>query len=92
MLGVADTTGELTRLCVSISSTQHRDFCPNICLFLQTLLKVFLSLPQKNHSDLNRKISVMESSVLKVELICFNLKIRGSEYYATFDQQESNED
>lgn len=76
LLGVADLTGELMRLCVSSVSQGAFDYCHTIRRFLQQIFngcflfsspKGFSSLSLAPRDEINKKLKVMESSLRKVE-------------------------
>lgn len=77
-MGIADLTGELTRLCIHCASTEHRNKSFLIASFLKEVYKGFLLFSTSRQYDLSQKMNVLKSSIIKVELLCFNMKIRGN--------------
>ena len=78
VLGVADLTGELMRLCINSVGCGDRDLPFQLLPFIRAVYCGFLSLGPVS-KEMGRKISTLKSSVLKVENVCYTLKIRGSE-------------
>ena len=77
-LGIADMTGELMRMCINAVGSGDRDLPFNILPFIKAIYIGFLSLKPFN-KEFNRKVLVMKNSLLKVESVCYTLKIRSSE-------------
>lgn len=61
--------------CVSAHKYQY---CYQIAEFLRNLFDSFNMLP--HHGEMVKKMGVMQSSLQKVEALCFTVKVRGSEY------------
>ena len=80
-------SGELMRRAInSASSRQGHTLTIEICNALRELQRTFLRLyiPSGRAvkgfaSDLNGKMEVMKQSVSKVENVCYNIQVRGSE-------------
>ncbi len=66
------------RVCVNLTTTGQFQECLNITTFLRTLYDAFCALPKLN-SELKNKRAVMETSLQKVENVCFHIKVRGKE-------------
>jgi len=68
------------RVCVSSISSGNFDLCLSIAKFLRKIYDGFFSLPISHRGEFGKKLTVMKSSLQKVENICFNIKLRGEEY------------
>ncbi len=77
-LGIADMTGELMRICINAVGCGYRDLPFNILPFIKAIYIGFLSLKAFS-KEFSRKLNVMKNSLIKVESVCYTLKIRGSE-------------
>jgi predicted translin family RNA/ssDNA-binding protein len=83
----ADKRGELMRRAINnISSRAGRTIAMEICTALRHIESSFLRLYIPSNSgpgglagELGKKISVMKTSVSKVESACYNVHVRGSE-------------
>jgi len=80
--GVADLTGELMRFCITSASSGNRDICYKILDFMQPAYLGFKALPIA--FLYSNKIEVMAASLQKVELVCFQLTLRGKEFSDNF--------
>jgi len=78
--GIADLTGELMRLCINTVPSGNHQFCNKITEFVRNIYDGFCRLPTATKNELTQKIEIMQQSLLKVENVCFNIKVRGSEY------------
>lgn len=78
VLGIADLTGELMRLCINSAANGDRNTCFQVCNFLRQLHNTFLSLGNV-YRDVSSKVRVMKASLSKVEAACYTLKVRGLE-------------
>jgi len=85
VLGIADLTGELMRFATNASSIGNRTVAFEVKKFLQDLLAQFLALQHYEHrcasirKDLCNKISIMQTSCYKVEMLCFKLTLQDKE-------------
>lgn len=90
LLGIADTTGELMRLCINSAtkaiSKESRAKVFRLCSFVRTLYGMFVSFSSLTadrsgkKNALENKLSVMRSSLQKVEDTCYALEIRAQEF------------
>lgn len=78
VLGVADLTGELMRLCVNVATGEDTQVVFCILRFVGCVYNNFLSL-MPTHKEILRKIQTLRSSLIKIEKVCYTLKVRGSE-------------
>ena len=78
LLGIADLTGELMRLCINSVGCGDKELPFNLLPFFRAMHCGFLSLRSLN-KEMGRKTSVLKNSLHKVEKVCYTLKIRGSE-------------
>lgn len=79
ILGLADFTGELMRLCINSLGSGNRELPFTILPFFRALSCGFHELGPTRLKCMHQKMSVLRSSLWKVENICYTLKIRGSE-------------
>jgi len=79
LLGVADLTGELMRLCINSVGSGNSTLPFGILSFMRTAWQGFLGIDADNVKYLNQKMDVMNASLCKVENVCYNIRIRGSE-------------
>ena len=78
ILGVADLTGELMRLCINSAANGDRDTPFEVCRFMRLIHDAFVSFGNCNR-DVASKLRVLKNSLSKVENACYTLQIRGSE-------------
>lgn len=94
LLGIADLTGELMRLAIntlgqslmptlqdedaSILSPEQR--VQHILQFLRDIKSGFDGLSLTKMSPISKKMGVLRQSLQKIELACYNVKVRGAEY------------
>jgi len=78
MLGVADLTGELMRMAINRIGSREFAEAESICGLLRLIHQEF-SVFRCEHREMNKKVSVMKTSLKKVETACYNVKVRGSE-------------
>lgn len=78
VLGIADMTGELMRICVNAVGCGDRKLPFNVLPFMKAIYIGFLSLTPFS-KEFSRKLIVLKNSLLKVENVCYTLKIRNSE-------------
>ncbi|XP_050307800.1 translin-associated protein X [Anthonomus grandis grandis] len=79
VLGIADLTGELMRKCINTLGTGNVSDCFNICNFVRAINTGFLGLSYSGNKEISRKAYVLRQSLSKMELVCYNIQIRGSE-------------
>ncbi|KAF9905760.1 hypothetical protein EC991_001298 [Linnemannia zychae] len=95
LLGIADLTGELMRLAINtlgqslmpttalqesggILSPEQR--VQHILQFLRDIKSGFDGLSLTKMSPISKKMGVLKQSLQKIELACYNVKVRGAEY------------
>lgn len=78
LLGLADLTGELMRLCINSVGSGNRKLPFELLPFFRALFCGFHSFGS-GVKYMNPKRSVLRSSLGKVENVCYTLKVRGSE-------------
>ncbi len=78
VLGIADLTGELMRMCVNAigSGTLSQPF--KLLLFVRAVYCAFSSLRPVSR-EIPQKLRVLRNSLEKIEHVCYTLRIRGSE-------------
>jgi len=81
LLGVSDLTGELMRLCINSVATRNKHVSVDVLSFMRKMHDGFTGLPMSALTgELGKKLQVTKESLQKVENVCFNVKVRGSEY------------
>lgn len=78
VLGLADLTGELMRLSINAVGSGNREFPFLLLPFFRALFCGFHSFGP-GVKNMKQKMSVLRSSLGKVERVCYTLKVRGSE-------------
>ncbi|KAJ8963359.1 hypothetical protein NQ318_018831 [Aromia moschata] len=79
ILGLADFTGELMRRCINTLGVGNVSECFKLCNFVKYINAGFLGLMAPGNKELSRKAYVLRQSLAKMELVCYNIQIRGSE-------------
>ena len=79
ILGIADLTGELMKMCINCVSAGKHKRAYEICNFMRTLHGNFLGLYSKEMKNLNRKLMVLRQSLIKVENACYVVQLQGLE-------------
>lgn len=90
LLGIADTTGEIMRLCISsvahaLSDPEAKREVSKLCSYIRALYDTFESYSSLAKESLGQqkvlrgKIYTMKSSLHKVEEVCYILEVRGQE-------------
>lgn len=79
ILGLADFTGELMRRCLNTLGVGNIGECFKLCNFVRHINTGFLGLMAPGQKELSRKGYVLRQSLSKMELVCYNIQIRGNE-------------
>lgn len=79
ILGLADFTGELMRLCVNSIGNGDFELPFEVVDFLRQIFDGFQLIGNQSGRELNRKVRVLRQSLRKVENVCYTLQVRGSE-------------
>ncbi|XP_001514013.1 translin-associated protein X isoform X2 [Ornithorhynchus anatinus] len=79
LLGVADLTGELMRLCISSVGNGDMDTPFEVSRFLRQVYDGFSFIGNTGPYEVSKKLYVLKQSLGKVENACYALKVRGSE-------------
>lgn len=79
VLGIADLTGELMRKCINNLATGDIDSCFETCNFVRSLYNGFLSCDRIAGRLVEKKLYVLKQSLLKMENVCYTIRVRGSE-------------
>lgn len=80
ILGIADLTGELMRKCINSLGSGNIDDCFLTCNFVKNIYSGFLSVGNvSNNREVNRKAFILKQSLYKMEHVCYNIVVRGSE-------------
>ncbi|CAI9532106.1 unnamed protein product, partial [Staurois parvus] len=79
LLGVADLTGELMRLCISSVGNGDIDTPFELTQFLREIFDGFAYIGNTGPYEISRKLYTLKQSLGKVENACYMLKVRGSE-------------
>lgn len=78
ILGLADLTGELMRLCINAVGCGNRELPLTLLPFFRALYTGFHFFGP-GLRQMNQKMTTLRSSLGKVESVCYALKVRGSE-------------
>lgn len=78
MLGIADLSGELMRLCINASGSGEDDVSYRICSFIRIIYQRFVGI-SKRLKGLSKKCQQVEQNLAKVEKTCYELKLRKAE-------------
>lgn len=79
VLGIADFTGELMRMCINSIGSGDTEIPFMLVTFMRQLYDSFQLLGNTPGREYVRKLSVMRQSLAKVENACYMLRVRGSE-------------
>ncbi|XP_056292151.1 translin-associated protein X [Pseudoliparis swirei] len=79
LLGVADLTGELMRLCISSVGNGDIDTPFQVSQFLQQIHDGFSYIGNTGPYEVSKKLHTLRQSLGKVEDACYALRVRGSE-------------
>jgi len=79
ILGIADLTGELMRKCINNLATGDIASCYQTCNFVRSMYKGFLGSVGMSGREVGRKLYTLKQSLLKMENVCYMVKVRGSE-------------
>uniref|UniRef100_A0A8C5MLZ0 SprT-like N-terminal domain n=1 Tax=Leptobrachium leishanense TaxID=445787 RepID=A0A8C5MLZ0_9ANUR len=79
LLGVADLTGELMRLCIGSVGNGDIDTPFELSQFLREIFDGFSYIGNTGPYEISRKLYTLKQSLAKVENACYTLKVRGSE-------------
>lgn len=79
LLGVADLTGELMRLCIGSVGNGDINTPFQLTQFLREIFDGFAYIGNSGPYEVSRKLFVLKQSLSKVENACYMLKVRGSE-------------
>ncbi|XP_071869248.1 translin associated factor X [Bombus fervidus] len=79
ILGIADLTGELMRMCISNLARGDKDKCYQTCNFVRDIYKCFLGCTNASNRLMNRKLYTLEQNLHKIENACYAINVRGSE-------------
>ena len=78
VLGIADLTGELMRMCITAVGAGQQEVPFQILPFISSISHGFQSLLPIS-KEVGHKLRTLRSSVAKIETACYTLQIRGSE-------------
>lgn len=79
ILGIADLTGELMRKCINNLGTGDIASCFQTCNFVRSIYVGFLGCAGASGKEINRKLYTLKQSLIKMENVCYTVKVRGSE-------------
>ncbi|XP_068597506.1 translin-associated protein X [Brachionichthys hirsutus] len=79
LLGVADLTGELMRLCISSVGNGDIDTPFQVSQFLRQIHEGFSCIGNTGPYEVSKKLHTLRQSLGKVEDACYALRVRGSE-------------
>uniref|UniRef100_A0A8C8S335 Translin-associated protein X n=1 Tax=Pelusios castaneus TaxID=367368 RepID=A0A8C8S335_9SAUR len=79
LLGVADLTGELMRMCITSVGNGDIDTPFELSQFLRQIYDGFSYIGNTGPYEVSKKLYTLKQSLAKVENACYTLKVRGSE-------------
>ncbi|KAM7409035.1 hypothetical protein PAMA_002651 [Pampus argenteus] len=79
LLGVADLTGELMRMCISSVGNGDIDTPFKLSQFLRQIHDGFSYIGNTGPYEVSKKLHTLRQSLGKVEDACYTLRVRGSE-------------
>lgn len=79
LLGVADLTGELMRMCISSVGNGDIDTPFQLSQFLRQIHDGFSYIGNTGPYEVSKKLHTLRQSMGKVEDACYTLRVRGSE-------------
>lgn len=79
ILGIADLTGELMRKCINNLASGDINSCYQICNLVKDMYKEFLGCGELYGKEIRRKFYTLKQSLIKMENVCYTVKVRGSE-------------
>nr|XP_055026090.1 translin-associated protein X isoform X1 [Misgurnus anguillicaudatus] len=79
LLGVADLTGELMRMCISSVGNGDMDTPLQLSTFLREIHDGFAYIGNTGPYEVSKKLHTLRQSLGKVEDACYALRVRGSE-------------
>nr|XP_056708843.1 translin-associated protein X isoform X1 [Euleptes europaea] len=79
LLGVADLTGELMRMCINSVGNGDIDTPFELSQFLRQIYDGFSFIGNTGPYEVSKKLYTLKQSLAKVENACYTLKVRGSE-------------
>ncbi|XP_018595577.1 translin-associated protein X isoform X2 [Scleropages formosus] len=79
LLGVADLTGELMRMCIGSVGNGDIDTPFQLSQFLQQIHDGFSYIGNTGPYEVSKKLHTLRQSLAKVEDACYTLRVRGSE-------------
>lgn len=73
-------TGEVMRRGINGLGNGNLDVCFESSQFLQQLYTAYIKINGITHNrEMGRKISTLRQSLLKTEMVCYNIRMRGGE-------------
>ena len=79
ILGIADLTGELMRKCINNLASGDIASCYQTCNFVRDMHKGFIGCVGISVKEINKKLYTLKQSLIKMEKVCYTIKVRGSE-------------
>lgn len=79
ILGLADLTGELMRLAINAVGTGNRQLPFTVLNFIRLVYCNFLRMWTTSCKNLPKKIETMKNNLMKIEQVCYTIRVRGSE-------------
>ncbi len=79
LLGIADLTGELMRMCISSVGNGDIDTPFQLSGFLREIHDGFAYIGNTGPYEVSKKLHTLRQSLGKVEDACYTLRVRGSE-------------
>lgn len=79
ILGLCDVSGEVMRKCINNLGSGQIQGCFETCDFVRNLYCGFNSAGLYRIKNMSQKASTLMQNLLKMEKICYNIQVRGSE-------------
>ena len=80
LLGIADLTGELMRYAINCVGSGNKEKAFIILHFLRSINDGLQLVSNSGITELRKKMATLENSLHKVEKVCYEITVRGSEY------------
>eukprot|EP00019_Armaparvus_languidus_P010519 CAMPEP_0168583814 /NCGR_PEP_ID=MMETSP0420-20121227/2791_1 /TAXON_ID=498008 /ORGANISM="Pessonella sp." /LENGTH=122 /DNA_ID=CAMNT_0008618543 /DNA_START=449 /DNA_END=814 /DNA_ORIENTATION=+ len=93
--GVADLTGEVMRQCVSRAGAGDTAAAERACVFVREVDRCFrraLTSGASRSRDYEKKLTVMQQSLQKMEKICFECHLRKNEQFPSQQLRDNDDD
>lgn len=79
ILGLADLSGELMRKCINNLGAGDIDGCYKMCNVVRKLYTGLQNIGPNRNKEMSHKAFTLRQSLLKMEMVCYNIHVRGTE-------------